>query len=74
MCWYPVGCEFAKLKSAIALLFRKVKALETEIVEIKSSETFVTILAIEDWDTYFKDLKEKLGMELDRLAEELHEP
>ncbi len=63
--------EVALLKSAIALLARKVKVLETEIVEIKSSETFVTIVGIEDWDAYFKDLKEKLQGELERLGEEV---
>ncbi len=66
--------EVALLKSAIALLARKVKVLETEIVEIKSSETFVTIVGIEDWDAYFKDLKEKLVGELERLNRELLEP
>ncbi len=65
--------EAVLLKSAIALLARKVRALETEIVEIKSSETFVTIVGIEDWDAYFGDLKEKLLRELERLVLEVGE-
>jgi hypothetical protein len=31
----------------------------------------VTIVGIEDWDAYFKDLKEKLLRELERLVEEV---
>lgn len=63
--------EVALLKSAIALLARKVKVLESEILEIKSNETFITIAGIEDWDAYFEDLKEKLVGELERLKLEL---
>jgi hypothetical protein len=55
------------LKAAIAKLKRQIKILETEIITIKESETFKTIISIEDWDEYFKNTKDKLQQELDNL-------
>ncbi|MDY3528711.1 phospholipase D-like domain-containing protein [Riemerella anatipestifer] len=55
------------LKVAIAKLKRQIKILETEIISIKESETFKTIISIEDWDDYFQRTKEKLQRELEDL-------
>ena len=59
------------LKAAIAKLKRQIKILETEIITIKESETFKTIISIEDWDDYFKRTKEKLQRELEELQLEI---
>ncbi|MDY3537265.1 phospholipase D-like domain-containing protein [Riemerella anatipestifer] len=59
------------LKVAIAKLKRQIKILETEIISIKESETFKTIISIEDWDDYFQRTKEKLQRELEDLQLEI---
>lgn len=63
--------EKEKILQAIAELHKKVKALEEEIIAIKQSEQYKTIVSIEDWDTYFKETKEKLKKELEELKFEL---
>lgn len=63
--------EKNKLKAAIAKLKQQIKTLETEIVAIKESETFKTIISINDWDEYFNSTKEKLHKELEELKLEL---
>lgn len=60
-----------KLKATINRLRTKVKILETEIITIKQSETFKTIIDIDDWDDYFKRTKEKLQRELEELQLEI---
>jgi len=59
------------LVAAIAKLKRQIKILETEIVTIKESNTFKTIIEIEDWDDYFSITKEKLLRELEELQLEV---
>lgn len=59
------------LKAAIAKLKRQIKILETEIITIKESDTFKTIISIEDWDDYFQKTKEKLQRELEELQLEI---
>jgi len=59
------------LKATISKLKRQIKNLETEIITIKESETFKTIISIEDWDIYFNRLKEKLQFELAKLQVEI---
>jgi len=59
------------LKAAIAKLRRQIKILETEIISIKDSEAFKTIINIEDWDNYFSRTKEKLQRELEELKVEI---
>lgn len=59
------------LKVAIAKLKRQIKILETEIITIKESNTFKTIINIEDWDDYFQRTKEKLKRELEELQLEI---
>ena len=59
------------LKAAIAKLKRQIKILETEIIAIKESEPYKTIISIENWDDYFKRTKEKLQRELEELQLEI---
>lgn len=59
------------LKAAIAKLKRQINILETEIITIKESDTFKTIIRIEDWDDYFQRTKEKLQRELEELQLEI---
>jgi hypothetical protein len=61
------------LKAAIAKLKRQIKTLETEIITIKESDTFKTVISIEDWDEYFNSTKEKLKRELEELELEIEE-
>ncbi len=63
--------EIDLLKAAIAKLKRQIKILENEIITIKESETFKTIISIEDWDDYFQRTKDKLQRELEELQLEI---
>lgn len=60
-----------KLRATVNSLRTKVKILETEIITIKESETFQTIININDWDDYFNNTKEKLQRELEALKLEI---
>lgn len=59
------------LKAAIAKLKRQINILETEIITIKESDTFKTVISIEDWDDYFQRTKDKLQRELEELQLEI---
>lgn len=59
------------LKATVDKLRGKLKQLEKEIQEIKESETFLTVNAITDWDTYFTETKSQLKDELESLTLEL---
>ena len=59
------------LKAAITKLRQKLKQLEVAIVNLKESETFVSVNAIKDWDSYFSKNKEQLQQELDSLTSEI---
>ena len=59
------------LKAAIAKLRIIIKTLEGAIISIKQSDTFKTIININNWDDYFNTTKEKLQLELDILSKEV---
>ncbi|MBU2922217.1 hypothetical protein KO504_12760 [Winogradskyella psychrotolerans] len=59
------------LRATINRLKLKLKQLESEILNIKQSDTFKTVTSIEDWDIYFDQTKEKLKSELEELRKEL---
>jgi len=63
--------EKDKLKAEIVKFKSQIQTLETEIAEIKESETYKTIIEIDSWDDYFKHTKEKLTMELEELNSEI---
>lgn len=48
------------LKAEIEKLRMRIKDLKQEMQIVKESEAFTTINGIDDWDTYFKETKEKL--------------
>jgi len=56
-----------RLRATIIRLKEKVKKLENELMTIKQSETYNTIINIKNLDEYFSSLKEKLNTELDDL-------
>ena len=56
-----------KLKATVSKLKAKVKILEMEIIEIKKSETYKTVLGIGNWDEYFKLTRDKLKNEYEAL-------
>lgn len=53
-----------KLKAKIVKLRKKLKITENEITEIKLDETFEIIKDLDNWDTYFEELKGNLEYEL----------
>lgn len=59
------------LKTTIERMKIKLKQLESEILNIKQSTTFQTVMSIEDWDIYFENTKEKLQLELEELKKEI---
>lgn len=56
-----------KLKLVVSQLRQKIQQLENDIFAIKESEEYQTISQIEDWDTYFADVKAQLQSEIDYL-------
>jgi hypothetical protein len=48
----------------------KINELNSELQEIKNSETYKTIEQIENWDTYFIDAKKNLKVQLNKLESE----
>ena len=65
--------EKEKLKMAISKLKRQIINLENEMIAIKENETYKTIVSIKDWNTYFKETKQKLEGELKELSKEVVE-
>lgn len=59
------------LKVAITRLKTQIDNLEKEIIAIKQSETYKTIIRIMDWDDYFRKTKLKLEKELEQLQFEV---
>ena len=49
-----------KLKHKIAELREKVALITQELEAIKEDETFCIIKEIDDWDTYFNEVRENL--------------
>ncbi len=60
-----------KLKETANRLRVKIRILETQIITIKKSETYTTIININDWDDYFNRTKEQLLRELEELQLEI---
>ncbi len=65
--------EQKKLKTIISQLKVKIQKIESEIIEIKNSESYQTIEQIYDWDKYFAETKEQLISEIDKLDNKLKE-
>lgn len=59
------------LKAAMVKLRRQIKNLETDIISIKQSDTFATIIKIDNLDEYFSHTKAKLQEELEDLKLEI---
>jgi hypothetical protein len=61
--------EKQKLSSTIMQLRTNRDKMEEQLNLLKQSETYQTVLKIEDWDSYFIDLKEKLEEEYRSLSD-----
>ncbi|MCD8417424.1 DUF1669 domain-containing protein [Tenacibaculum finnmarkense genomovar finnmarkense] len=59
------------LRATINRLKIKLKQLEKEILEIKQSETYKTVISIDNWSEYFYETRASLKLELQRLKEEI---
>lgn len=55
------------LQQEIERLRSRLTELKEEIYKIKTSDTFVTIIGIKDWDSYFSETKQQLQVQLDEL-------
>ena len=53
------------------ILNSQMNYIEDEIINIKESEQYKTIIEIEDIDIYFSGLKKKLEKELELLQQEI---
>jgi len=60
-----------RLKSKITDLRIHIDSLKEEIEEIVADQTFITIQEIEDWDSYFQEIKLSLEDEYQKLQEDL---
>ncbi len=56
------------MKAEIEKLKIRINELVQQILSIKESEAYKTICSIVDWDTYFKETKEKLEKQVKELA------
>lgn len=63
--------EKDKLIVEILKLKNQIEKLQLELSEIKTSETYKTIIAINDYDEYFREAKQKLTKELEELRTEI---
>jgi hypothetical protein len=59
------------LNAAISKFKIQIRILETEIKEIKDSNSFKSVISIENWDVYFVEIKSKLIKELEKLRLEV---
>lgn len=59
------------LKAETEKLRKRIKSLEKELSEIKNSNTYKTVIAIDDWDVYFRNLKAKLEGELEEIKNQI---
>ena len=59
--------EISKLKVEIIKLKTKLEKIISEIENLKSTDPYLTIIKIEDWDNYFKTKKNILTEELNYL-------
>ena len=59
------------LITAITKLQRQIDLLRTQITEIRKSDTYTTIIDIDNWDEYFNRIKKDLKQELEDLRNEI---
>ena len=63
--------EKEALFKTIENLRAQIKVLINEIISIKESETYKTIISIDNWNDYFTKTKDKLNRELEKLRLEI---
>ncbi len=61
------------IRAKIKEYLKNIEAIKSEIEEIKEDETYQTIVELDDWDEYFKELRGGLEAEKERLEEEARE-
>lgn len=57
------------LKTEIEKLRLRIKELKVQVQSIKESEAFTTLSSISDWDTYFKETRQKLAEQVKELGD-----
>lgn len=57
------------LKTEIEKLRLRIKELKEQVQGIKESEAFTTVSNINDWDTYFKETRQKLAEQIKELKD-----
>jgi hypothetical protein len=62
--------EKTTLQTELVRLRQRIQIINSEIIEIRSSETFDKIISIENWDDYFSKIKHQLFEQLTQLENE----
>ncbi|MBK9318896.1 MAG: DnaJ domain-containing protein [Bacteroidetes bacterium] len=57
------------LKTEIEKLRLRIKELKVQVQSIKESDAFTTLSSISDWDTYFKETRQKLADKIKELED-----
>lgn len=57
------------LKTEIEKLRLRIKELKVQVQSIKESDAFKTLNSINDWDTYFKETRQKLAEQVNELED-----
>jgi len=63
--------ESELLKTEIAKLRKRINSLEKQIVSIRNSDAYKTVMGINDWDGYFRNMKIKLETELEEMKKQI---
>jgi len=56
-----------RLEAQVKRLRQQIEAVEREVEELRTSGEYEEVTAIDDWESYFTDRKERLQAELERL-------
>ncbi len=64
--------DMDKLKAIIVTLQTRIEALNKEIIKLKESDTYRTMNGIQDWDHYFKTIRQSLMKEIHILRTRAH--
>lgn len=60
-----------QLKAEITNLRNRIKSQKTKILWIKKGKDYKTVIAINDWDAYFRNMKAKLERELKEMKKQI---
>mgnify|MGYP001033859228 CR=1 FL=1 len=59
------------LIAEIEKIGKRINSLEKEILSVKNSHAYKTVIEIEDWDEYFSNMKSRLEAELEEMKKQM---